>query len=518
MGEAENGDDTPARAAPAPVTSRDFAKGLGTTLLARLGGVIDVLSQPLYVWLFGLPSFGLYAVLWATINLVENVADLGMTSSLQRVVPQAKDERAATAALRSAMIIALVPCTAIALAASLLAPQVAPLFNVAAKDAALLTGAIRLFAWALPLWAFLEIATSALRARRLFGAEIRIRIFWEQLIRMLLAVVLWIFFPSIMALLIAHLVSLAIAGLLAARLLARHYQLRHLLRGPLIDPVFFETFRAGLAVLPANAVSRLFGDAPPIVLNAILPGAGGATAAALYTIARKVSSIVQLVRSAFAYVLAPLASSAARGGRAEVQPIYAFATRLAFAMVVPLGCVMAAGGDAILDLFGPGADDAHAALVVLVLARMIEALFGSAVPVQQVIGGYRAQVVASATGLSAAALVFAFLAAPDLMGMALAVSTGFIVAAMLPLAQLHFYGAIHPFERPFRSVALRTILITLPGLGLALTTSGDTFPEVAELPGVLLIGAATIWASVRFALPRADRAALGKTAAKLRLL
>jgi len=516
MGEAENGMKNPTSEAPAPVTSRDFAKGLGTTLLARLGGVIDVLSQPLYVWLFGLPSFGLYAVLWATINLVENVADLGMTSSLQRVVPQAKDERAATAALRSAMVIGLIPCIAIALGASLFAPHVAPLFNVAARDAALLTGAIRLFAWALPLWAFLEIATSALRARRLFGAEIRIRIFWEQLIRMLLAVILWLFVPTIMALLIAHLVSLA--GLLALRLLARHYQLRHLLRGPLIDPVFFETFRAGIAILPANAVARLFGDAPPIVLNAILPGAGGATAAALYTIARKVSSIVQLVRSAFAYVLAPLASSAARGGKAEVQPLYAFATRMAFAIVIPLGCVMAAGGDAILDLFGPGADDAHAALIVLVLARMTEALFGSAVPVQQVIGGYRAQVVASATGLAAAALVFAFLAEPDLIGMALAVSTGFIVAAMLPLLQLHRYSAIHPFEAPFLSVALRTVLIALPGLALALTTSGDHFPEVAELPAVLVIGAATIWASVRFALPRSDRAALGRTATRLRLL
>ena len=45
-----------------------------------------------------------------------------------------------------------------------------------------------MFAWALPLWTFIEIATSAARARRAFGPEIRLRIFWEQIARILFAV------------------------------------------------------------------------------------------------------------------------------------------------------------------------------------------------------------------------------------------------------------------------------------------------------------------------------------------
>ena len=57
------------------VTSRHVAKGVGTTLLARIGGLIEVVSQPLYVWMFGLASFGLYTVLWAAINLFENIFD-----------------------------------------------------------------------------------------------------------------------------------------------------------------------------------------------------------------------------------------------------------------------------------------------------------------------------------------------------------------------------------------------------------------------------------------------------------
>ncbi|RJF90426.1 lipopolysaccharide biosynthesis protein [Sphingomonas cavernae] len=504
--------------APEPVTSRDFARGLGTTLLARLGGVIDIVSQPVYVWLFGLAGYGIYAVLWAAVNLIENIADLGMTSSLQRVVPQAKSERDAVAALRSALLIGVVPCLLIAGMISLFAPHVAPLFNAAPRDQAMLVDAVRLFAWALPLWAFVEIATSALRARRVFGAEIRLRIFWEQLIRLVLAAALYAAGFGIMALFVAHLISLGIICLLSIRLLARQYDLRLFFRGPLIEPIVFETFRAGLAILPANAVARLFGDAPPIFLNALIPGAAGATAAALYTIARKVSSVVQLVRTAFAYVLAPLASAAARGGKAEVQPIYAFATRLAFAIVVPLGFVMAAGGEAILGLFGRGADAAHAALVVLILARMAEAVFGAAVPVQQVIGGYRQQLAASAIGLAAAALVgVPLVERHGLTGMALATSTGFIIAAIIPLFQLHRFDGVHPFERPFARTALRSVLIALPGLALAIPAA-KLQPDIVQLPLVTLIAAASIWTACRFALPYADRAALGKAGRKLRLI
>lgn len=507
-----------APSAPGSVTSRDLAKGLGTTLIARLGGVIDVISQPLYVWLFGLASYGLYAVLWAAVNLVENIADLGMTSALQRVVPQAQDRRAAVHALRSALLLGVLPCFAVAAIASFLAPGVAPLFNVAPADQPVLIDSIRLFAWALPLWAFVEISTSALRAARVFGAEIRLRIFWEQIIRLLLAALFYTMDFGIMGLLIAHLISLSLISLLSIRLLARHYDLRHFFSGPAIDPVFFETLRAGLAILPNNILGRLFGDAPPIVLNALIPGAGGATAAALYTIARKISSIVQLVRQSFGYVLAPLASLAARGDKQQVVPLYSFATRLIFALAVPLGCVMAAGGEAFLGLFGKGADAAHAALVILVLARAVEAIFGSAVPIQQVVGGYRAQIIASMIGFTiTAAIGWPLVAHFGLTGMALATGIGFIITALIPLLQLHRYEAIHPMAQPFSRVAGFTLAISVPGGALAFLAARLQLP-VLQLPVVIAITLATVWLSCRFALPVADRNALGKTGRKLRLI
>ena len=99
-----------AAAAQPAVTSRSVARGLGTTVLARLGAVVEIVAQPLYVLMFGLAGYGLYAVLWATINLLENIFDLGMTSAMQRTVPQSASDAEAAAALRTALLFGVGPC------------------------------------------------------------------------------------------------------------------------------------------------------------------------------------------------------------------------------------------------------------------------------------------------------------------------------------------------------------------------------------------------------------------------
>ena len=43
-------------------------------------------------------------------------------------------------------------------------------------------------------------------------------------------------------------------------------------------------------------------------------------------------------------------------------------------------------------------------------------------------------------------------------------------------------------------------------------------PDAAALPLIVLLAVGAIWLSLRFALPHADRASLGKTARKLRLV
>lgn len=499
------------------ITSRDVVKGAGSTLLARLGGVFEVIAQPAYVAMFGLAGYGLYVVLWAAINLAENVLDLGMAAGLQRVIPQSKSPQDEVIALRSAFLLGVIPCLLFAIFVHLCASQIAPLVNAADTDAANLVNAIALFAWSLPLWAFIEISTSALRSKRLFGAEIRLRLLWEQVIRLIMASALFGLGFSTMALIYAHLASLSIICILCIRLLAQHFEVRLLFRGPMIGAQFHITLKSGLSVWPVNIISRLFGDGPPLLLNWLLPGASGAVAAGLYSIIRKISSIVQLVRTAFGYVLVPLASAASQGDASRVSEIYAFVTRMSFVLAVPLGTVMAASSPTILLGFGKSALVAMPALIILIISRIIEAVNGAAAPILQVTGGYSNQLTGSAVGLVAASALGWFLL-PDwgLTGMAISVGVGVVIAAILPLAQLHVYERLHPFAAPFGTLAIRGSLVSAGGLFAAL--AAQHLPTVAHIPMLLTILVTTLWASARLALSRADRVMLGQVATKLRLV
>ena len=505
--------------APAPaVTSRHVARGLGTTVLARLGAVVEIVAQPLYVLMFGLAGYGLYAVLWATINLLENLFDLGMTSAMQRTVPQSASDADAAAALRTAMVFGVGPCLIVAALIAAFAADLAPFLNVAAKDRPLVIPAIQLFVWALPLWAFVEIATSAMRARMVFGAEIRLRIVWEQIMRLVFAGLFFAGGLGLQGLFIAHLCSLGITAILCVRLLRRYYVFGELLRGGRGGETARNTFWAGLSILPSNVIARLFGDAPALILNLILPGAAGASASALFTIARKLSSVVQLVRIAFVYVMAPLAASAEREDRAQVTGIYAYATRLIMAIALPLAAVLAAGSAPLLSLFGHEAKIAQAAVIILLFARAAEAVLGISLPVLQVVAAFRHQLTASIVGvIVAVAAGWLIVGQMDaLTGVTLAMSIGLVVMGGIPMVQLAMGEKLHPFDHQFPSIALRAIAITLVAGGAALLAG--RLPDAIALPLIILLAVAAIWLSLRFALPEADRASLGKTARKLRLV
>ena len=548
------------------ISARDVAKGAGTTLLARLGGVLEVVAQPLYIWLFGLAGYGFYGALWAATNLTQNVADLGTTGAMQRVIPQATSAQKEAAALRAALILGVVPCILIAITVFILAEPVSKFFNADARDSAQATEIIRLFIWALPLWSFVEVATSALRARRIFGAEIRLRLFWEQLIRLLVVVSLFFAGWSTRALYIGHLISLGATCLLCVRLLAKNFDLRLMFKGPLVDDMFHATLKAGLAVLPTNIALRIFGDGPAIALNAILPGASGAVATSLYIVARKISSLVQLVRTAFAYVLAPLASALSKDGKEKVSSIYGFSTRVLVTLALPLAAVLGAMGPTILPVFGPGVEQALIAVWILLASRAFEAVCGAAAPIQQVVSAHRHQLVGSITGVVLAFVIGGYFTPQyGLNAMAWAVAIGLAAASAIPMIQLNLHDDLHPFERPFLAVLLKALGVAIAGsllivaiqfvpllaqrvlfaglvlvafafaprvaIGLALVGLAEWVIETQfSLPAQLLsrlvtivlmlpVVIGTLWLSLRLALPEADRRAIGdKTARKLRLV
>lgn len=501
-----------------PITNRHVAKGLGTTLLARLGAVVEIVAQPLYVMMFGLAGFGFYAVLWAAVNLLENIFDLGMTNALQRMVPQSATRKEAATVLRTAILCGVTPCFIAATAIYFYAADLAHIFNVAAQHQAILVPSIKIFVWALPMWAFIEIVTAAMRAQMVFGAEIRLRIIWEQILRLVFAAIFFAVGWGLQALLYAHLLSLFVTALLAIRMAARYYDLGHMWRTPWGSDAARHTLQAGLSMLPANIIGRIFTDAPTLILNIALPGAAGAMAAGLFTIARKLSSIVQLVRTAFSYVMAPLASSAARRDRAQVAEIYAYATRFIAAIALPLALVLAAGSGPLLSLFGPDAQQARNALIILLIARAIEAMMGISNPVLQVIAAYRHQLTASVLGiLSAVAAGFVAISyMPPLTAVTLAMAVGLIVSSAIPMVQLAWIEQLHPFDHRFLPVLWRALGLSALCCAAALLFS--LLPDAFAIPLIIFCALSSIWASLRFALPVDDRASLGKLGRSLRLI
>ncbi|MCT2558741.1 oligosaccharide flippase family protein [Tsuneonella sp. YG55] len=509
---------SPSETVAETVDSRRVARGLGSTILARMGAVVEIVAQPLYVLMFGLAGYGMYAVMWATVNLIENVFDLGMTSAMQRTVPKSATDAEAAEALRTALLFGVGPCVVVAALIWLYAPVLAPMLNVAVEDEHLLVPAVRTFVWTLPLWAFVEIATSALRARMVFGAEIRLRIVWEQIIRLGLASLFFLAGYGLFGLFVAHILSLIVTAALCIRLLRRYYRLDLLFRGEWWGECARHTFWAGLSILPSNIVARIFSDSPALILNQLLPGAAGARASGLFTIARKLSSVVQLVRIAFVYVMAPLTASAERTDRAQVNAIYSYAVRVIVAIAFPLAAVIAGGRYSILSLFGKQADVAQAAVVILVFGRAFEATLGISLPVLQVIAHYKHQITASLFGVVVAVLVGREVIGPldPLTGITLAMAVGFVVMATIPLVQLLFTERLHPFDRRFPFVAAKVLAVAV--LGGVVAEIATALPDEIAIPTIVVIALASIWTSLRIALPLDDRASLGKMSRHLRLV
>ncbi|HET9427461.1 MAG TPA: polysaccharide biosynthesis protein [Allosphingosinicella sp.] len=496
------------------VTRGEVARGAGLAGLSRAGAFIEALAQPLYIWMFGLAAYGLYVVLWGAINLLTNLLDLSMTSALQRIVPTREQETEVHAAVKLALLVTILPSLIVALLVALNAGTVANFFSAAPEDQTRLPAAIALFVWALPLWVFIEVATSAARARRAFGPEIRIRILWEQLARLLFALGFFFLGFGSEGLMIAHLSSLLLVALLCVPLLARYYDLRLLARAPLGGAQARELLGSGIALLPANLARRMLIDAPPLAINFMLPGAAGASAAGLFEVGRKLSTVPYIVRQSFQYVLAPLSSAQAHADRRQIAPLYHFASRVSTALVVPLAGLMIFAGPDVLSVYRREAQAALPILVILSAARALEAIVGPAGTIVEMIG-HRALPLLNSLIAVILWLGLAIWLTPTegAFGMAIAVAVGIIVSTYAAAIELRVSDGLWPFGRKL----LQALAIAMIGIGFMALVEFVTGGPVRFVSN-MVIWAVTSWFTLRYGLTREDRLALGGLSRRLRLV
>lgn len=485
------------------------ASGAGLALVGRLGALIEVVSVIFFTWAYGAVTYGLFAVLWSYVKVLTAVSDIAMTTALQRFVPRAEGE-AADHAAGYALKLSLIASSLMALALTLAAPILGRFINAGDGDAEHLVQVIQLYAWVLPFWTIVEVATAAIRARRTFGPEIRVRIFYEQGLRLVAALAFAGLGFNTFGLFAAHLVSVMLAAILALRLVAKHYNFRAVMAAPMRGLQVQAMRRYGRTVMPANLVKKLFSEFPVMYLNLLLPGAAGAAAGGYYAVARKVASALQLVRLTFEYVMAPLAAERdGQGDRTALGDMYAFATRISLALALPFGVSLMAARHDLLAALTPEFQVAGSAIVILCVARIVEAATGPSSAIVEMLGHRGLPLLNGLAGL-AVLLVLGFALIPEqgVTGAAWAAAFGMNTTAILGLVQTQVLFRLNPYTRlMMRPLALGILLgALLFGLGDALNTFGPPFGLVSAVFGFMV----SLLILVRYGIGPEDALALGR--------
>jgi O-antigen/teichoic acid export membrane protein len=489
--------------------NKRLAGGAGYVLLGRMGALIEALSIIAFTWFYGVEVFGLFAALWSYVKVSTAFSEMAMTTTLQRYVPRVQNggaEHIAGHALKFSVAIALF----IALLGTVTAPYIANILNAADAQSDDLVSIIQVYIWVLPFWTFVEVSTAAIRATRTFGPEIKVRIFYEQGIRLLAAVVFALCGLLTYGLFLAHLVSVFLTALIAVRLLSRYYSLSKLFRAPMFGKHQSEMRQYGLSVMPSNMIKKLFSEFPVIFLNLLLPGAAGAAASGYYAVARKIASVLQGIRITFEYVMAPLAAERdGLGDHTALQHMYAFATRLSVALALPFGAAIYLAAPDILSAMKPEFYAAFTALIFLIVGRTIEASTGPASSIVEMLGHRSLPALNGLAGILALyGIGYYLIPEYEVTGAAIGAAIGMNVTAFLNLIQAQVLFRLSPYSidtmRPF-SVAL-----LCAGLIWLLSQYTAQLPSPLGLIVAISVLIVSLFVIFRFGFPDEDLSALGK--------
>jgi O-antigen/teichoic acid export membrane protein len=484
------------------------AGGAGFAFIGRLGALIEAGSMIAFTWMYGTATFGLFAALWAYVKVSTAITDVAMTTAMQRYVPRASADGANMIVGFALKLSFLVGCV-FALAGTIAAPWLASYIHAAESDAARLVTVIQIYVWVLPFWTMVEVGTAAIRARRTFGPEIKVRIFYEQGIRLVTATVFAAVGMLTYGLFIAHLVSVVLAAALALRLVSKYYDLAAVWRAPLSGPIARELLHYGVSVMPANISKMLFSEFPVMFLNFMLPGAAGAAASGFYAVARKIASALQTVRLTFEYVIAPLAAERdGHGDHPALQEMYAFATRLSLCIALPFGAALILARHDLLAAMKPEFAAASAAIAILSIGRIVEAATGPATAIIESLGHKALPALNGIIGFAVlVGLGLYLIPLYGVTGAAVAASVGLNVTAIISLVQSALLYKLSPYDRHLlRPLGAALVLTTVMAAFIPASTHWPAPTGIIFALSALFVMLAVL---VRYGLSEEDAAALG---------
>jgi O-antigen/teichoic acid export membrane protein len=295
-------------------------------------------------------------------------------------------------------------------------------------------------------------------------------------------------------------------------LLRRYFDLADMLRAPIDRELAARLLLTGAALFPSNLARRTLIHGPALALNLLLPGGQGAAAAGLFEVARRIATVPYLVRQSFEYVLAPLSAEKAGSPRADVSRLYGLATRMTCALVLPLSVFLIFAARDVLSIYRPEVMAALPLLIILVVGRTCDAVAGPAQTVVEMTGNRALPVLNNALGVAVwFALMIWLVPAVGGAGMAVAVASATAVTAWAAVLELRYLTESGAMRRLWRCLV---IACAAGGAMAAIDTLSIAPIRLAALVTVWLSAS---WMSLRWALDRQDKLALGGLAARLRI-
>jgi O-antigen/teichoic acid export membrane protein len=491
-----------------------MVRGARLALMGRAGALIEILSLFLFAQMYGSQTYGLFLVLWFIVQALSIFSDFGMTLALQRFVPADDDKVNAGRILKYALSISLGISFVVALAMTLSAPALASLLNANERDSLHLVGIIQLYAWAIPLWCLIDVTTAAIRARRVFGPEIKVRVFYEQGFRLVFGIIFYFLGYLSYGLFISHLIGLILTAGFALRLIDRYYGLYHLFAKTGRDKALVRqmlTFASSM-VLP-NLARKWHSGLPLLVLNVMIPGAQGAEAAGIYGVARKLASFINVFRESLEYVLAPLASeNRSMQDKGQLLSMFQLATRLSLSLVIPAATLIIFFRSELMRQ--SGSEFLAGSVVILILAsgRMFEAASGPCTSILAMIGKYRLPLINAIIGIAITATLAVWLVpqpelfgggtAGHLAGAALAAAVGINATSIAAHLEVRFLHDLHPYSRSILQPFVVSLGVSVI-LAVVITQTADVWRPLHFAIGIIgFVGSLAFL--VRFGFRRTD--------------
>ena len=250
-----------------------------------------------------------------------------------------------------------------------------------------------------------------------------------------------------------------------------------------------------------RAVSRVFSVALQRFDIVIVGALRGPSDAALYAAATRFPIVGLMFVQAIQQVMAPKISELlALDDRGRAQTMYRTTTVWLTLVSWPIYLISVSYAAVLLDVFGPGYDEAATVVVILCLSMLVATACG---PVDSVLlMGGRSVLSLTNTGLALAVTVtLDLLLIPGLgvTGAAIGWSAGIMINNLLPLWQVHHFLRMHPFGR----ATTRAVALTVAAFGLVPAAvrllAGETVPSflvAAAAASVVYAGGLWYWRDV----------------------